>query len=475
MDISELANTTRQKALNKTCLSLCSILREPKIYDKKFIRSKNLQQLETRPSDEDPPESISKVTTSSSIWEISVEKVSLSSGEALSKRSRALSGAVKQRNSESICSQDERAEVTTVASSSSNLRAKLEPKKQEPANQSFKSSNKTDAISIQSIQSSPLNGSNLSCNQVSSLCKSSFQQSPLLPSMKASQNLADNPPSKKHSVSSVEEAEVEFIKMEPKKEPFPWQEVKNILEAPQPSSSYLNGFKGFQPAQTSIVEETPLDDHYFNMFKGCKMEVKKEANNSLSLMDGISSPSKSKASFFMKREKEEPNFQEDLKFKLKLSPCSKIKEESEEVEEILDIPLLPGAAQTSKYSSSLSPQTFLSPSQPAEKLEMQENLEKLESVDSLPLLSFPETLTLSNSKGRQDSFGVFVEEEVNHRGDRELWDRLVEEVTFDEDQSSEEYIVQDGLERAFSILQSEIKTLNRKFGKKKNKATAKGG
>ncbi len=70
-----------------------------------------------------------------------------------------------------------------------------------------------------------------------------------------------------------------------------------------------------------------------------------------------------------------------------------------------------------------------------------------------------ETIKLANRRGRCFSFPVFKEDLLPNPGAQELRDRLVGDVTYDEDQSSDNNIVQDGLKKAKAFLIKNVKAI----------------
>ena len=73
----------------------------------------------------------------------------------------------------------------------------------------------------------------------------------------------------------------------------------------------------------------------------------------------------------------------------------------------------------------------------------------------------PEMIHLNNSKGKTLSFRVFKEDLFEHKSSLKLMDTLVADVTYDEDQSSDDCIVKDGLNKAKAFLAKNIKGIVR--------------
>lgn len=69
-----------------------------------------------------------------------------------------------------------------------------------------------------------------------------------------------------------------------------------------------------------------------------------------------------------------------------------------------------------------------------------------------------EQIELANAKGKSMTFSVFKEDQFDHKSSKKLMGRLVGDVTYDEDQSSDDGIVKDGLQKAKTFLIKNIKS-----------------
>jgi len=69
-----------------------------------------------------------------------------------------------------------------------------------------------------------------------------------------------------------------------------------------------------------------------------------------------------------------------------------------------------------------------------------------------------EKIKLSNTKGKTLTFTVFKEDEFPSKTKQKLLAQLIENVTYDEDQSSDDGIVQDGVKKAKTFLVKNIKS-----------------
>lgn len=134
--------------------------------------------------------------------------------------------------------------------------------------------------------------------------------------------------------------------------------------------------------------------------------------------------------------------------------------------------LLPTPASSSFNSKREEPRSLSNPMKevPADPCSFEEDIligtaggggsQSLSKI-STTIKSLEDKITLTNRKGKFISFPIFREDKFRHKSLPEMMEKLVGEVTYDEDQSSDDGIVEDGLTKAKNFLIKNIKTIVR--------------
>ena len=134
---------------------------------------------------------------------------------------------------------------------------------------------------------------------------------------------------------------------------------------------------------------------------------------------------------------------------------------------------MPSTAQTSKLATTSSSssqtvrprQTSIQNPDTVQRLDMKLEVQE-EHIRHVPLKLEPEyiqeveQISLKNRRGRCQTFPIFLEDNMKNPGPQLLLEKLVTDVTYDEDQSSDNGIVQDGTKKAKIFLIKNIKSMS---------------